>query len=372
MTPTDQFPRDTAGLPAAAHRGRRPARRRPLRAAHRARRQAARRRDGADAGLQRLDPRPDAAGPRRARRSSVHVVNDGDLEATVHWHGLRLDNRYDGTHETQAPIPIGGGFTYRSRSPTPASTGTTRTSARTTARRWASTATSSSSPPTPTTGRRRTASSSLTLDDVLIEDGQIAAVQPRRDHLRGDGPLRQRAADRRRARPRADRAPGEVVRLYLTNTANTRVFNVALPGARMKLVGGDSGRVEHEEFVEDVLLAPSERAVVDVLLRRARRAGAGAPHARTGPTRSRTITVADERADAAAGRGVRRAAPRPELAAERERLAPLARRAAGQDPRLRRRDGLRRAASARARPSTPARCIRRSSARSRAAARSAA
>ena len=37
-------------------------------------------------------------------------------------------------------------------------------------------------------------------------------------------------------------APGEVVRLYLVNTANTRVFKVAIPGARMKLVGGDSGR----------------------------------------------------------------------------------------------------------------------------------
>ena len=58
---------------------------------------------------------------------------------------------------------------------------------------------------------------------------------------------------------------GEVVRLYLVNTANTRVFNVALPGARMKLVGGDSGRVEREQFVDTVLLAPSERAVVDVL-----------------------------------------------------------------------------------------------------------
>jgi FtsP/CotA-like multicopper oxidase with cupredoxin domain len=33
----------------------------------------------------------------------------------------------------------------------------------------------------------------------------------------------------------------------------------------MKLVGGDSGHVEHEEFVEDVVLAPSERVVVDVL-----------------------------------------------------------------------------------------------------------
>src|SRR5512132_362066 len=41
-----------------------------------------------------------------------------------------------------------------------------------------------------------------------------------------------------------------------------------LPGARMKLVGGDSGRVEHEEFVSQVLLAPSERAVVDVLFGR--------------------------------------------------------------------------------------------------------
>src|ERR687885_2074668 len=60
-------------------------------------------------------------------------------------------------------------------------------------------------------------------------------------------------------------ALGEVVRLYLVNTANTRIFNVAVRGARAKLVGGDSGRYERETFVDEVLLAPSERAVVDVL-----------------------------------------------------------------------------------------------------------
>src|SRR6266581_1289913 len=60
-------------------------------------------------------------------------------------------------------------------------------------------------------------------------------------------------------------AVGEVVRLYLVNTANTRIFNIAVRGARMKLVGGDSGRYERETFIDDVLLAPSERAVVDVL-----------------------------------------------------------------------------------------------------------
>ena len=33
----------------------------------------------------------------------------------------------------------------------------------------------------------------------------------------------------------------------------------------MKLVGGDSGRYERHTFVEDVLLSPSERAIIDVL-----------------------------------------------------------------------------------------------------------
>ena len=33
----------------------------------------------------------------------------------------------------------------------------------------------------------------------------------------------------------------------------------------MKQVGGDSGRYERETFIEEVLLAPSERAVLDVL-----------------------------------------------------------------------------------------------------------
>jgi hypothetical protein len=59
----------------------------------------------------------------RVRQGSeviVHVRNEGDTEATVHWHGLRLDNAYDGVpFETQPPINIGGEFTYRLRFPDP-------------------------------------------------------------------------------------------------------------------------------------------------------------------------------------------------------------------------------------------------------------
>ena len=49
---------------------------------------------------------------------TVQVRNDGDTETTAHWHGLRLENRYDGVpHETQKPIPIGGSYTYKLQFP---------------------------------------------------------------------------------------------------------------------------------------------------------------------------------------------------------------------------------------------------------------
>src|SRR5664279_1239678 len=105
----------------------------------------------------------------------------------------------------------------------------------------------------------------LTLDDILLTDGTVASFsRTQTTHTAmgrfGDVLLVNGDPDVKLA-ARA----GEVVRLYLVNTANTRVvFNVAIPGARMKLVGGDSGRYEHEQFVQSVILAPSERVVVDV------------------------------------------------------------------------------------------------------------
>ena len=86
----------------------------------------------------------------------VHVENQGDVEATVHWHGLRLENRYDGTHQTQRPAAVGEAFTVRVAFPDPGLYWY-HPHARTTARRWGCMATSWSSRPTAITGRERTA-----------------------------------------------------------------------------------------------------------------------------------------------------------------------------------------------------------------------
>jgi FtsP/CotA-like multicopper oxidase with cupredoxin domain len=103
------------------------------------------------------------------------------------------------------------------------------------------------------------------LDDLLVEDGHIAPFNRSGPTFTAMGRFGNVMLINGETQFSGQAAQGEVVRLYLVNTANTRIFNFAVRGARAKLVGGDSGRYERETFVEEVLLAPSERAVLDVL-----------------------------------------------------------------------------------------------------------
>ena len=146
------------------------------------------------------------------------------------------------------------------------------------------------------------------------------------------------------------------MRFYLTNTANTRVFNVGLPGARMKLVGGDSGRCEQEAFVEEVLLAPSERVVVDVLFDKP------GPITLEHNTPDRcyplaAITVSEDKAEPSLAEQFEVTRRNADMAAERERVAPYLSSAPTRRWPLSPRWTW---ASPRGRSSTPARCTRRS------------
>ena len=58
---------------------------------------------------------------------------------------------------------------------------------------------------------------------------------------------------------------GEVTRLYVTNTANVRPFNISIPWVQMKLVWWDLGAYEKESIIDSLLIAPAERYVVELL-----------------------------------------------------------------------------------------------------------
>ena len=197
---------------------------------------------------------------------TVEVTNDGDVENTVHWHGLRLENRYDGVpHETQLPIPVGGTFSYRLQFPDPGFYWYHPHVREDFGLEMGLYGTILVEPTDPSYWPAADRDLTLTLDDVLVEDGRIAAFRTSGPSHTAMGRYGNVMLVNGETELSAPAAVGEVVRLYLVNTANTRIFNVVLPGARMKLVGGDSGRFETETFVDEVRLAPSERAVVDVL-----------------------------------------------------------------------------------------------------------
>jgi FtsP/CotA-like multicopper oxidase with cupredoxin domain len=321
MSTSEHFPRETAGLPAA----------RPTEVVELA--------DGerfelhigpvtkriGDATVRMLAYNDSIPGPilrvREGSEIEVEVINEGDLEATVHWHGLRLENRYDGTHETQAPIPVGGRFVSKVAFPDPGAYWYhphIREDYGQEMGLYGNVLVDSPDSGYWAPAHRELA---LTLDDVLIEDGQIAPFSPDETNYAAMGRFGNVLLVAGETDLELSARRGEVVRVYLTNTANTRVFKVKLPGARMKLVGGDSGRVEHEQFVEDVVLAPSERVIVDVLFEQPGEI-ALEHHTPERVYRLAAVTVGEQPAEPPLADTFETLRADPELSAERERIAP--------------------------------------------------
>jgi FtsP/CotA-like multicopper oxidase with cupredoxin domain len=251
----------------------------------------------------------------------VDVENQGDMEGTVHWHGLRLENRYDGTHETQAPILVGERFSARVSFPDPGAYWYHPHIREDYGQEMGLYGNLLVEPADPDYWPPAHREVLLTLDDILLEGGKVAPFSRSETTYAAMG----RFGDVLLVSGQTDLSLtarlGEVVRFYLTNTANTRVFKVALPGVRMKLVGGDSGHVEHEQFVEDVTLGPSERVVVDVLFD----AAGDLTLEHHTPDRVyplATIQVGDQQAEPSLAEQFEVPRTNADMVAERERIAP--------------------------------------------------
>jgi FtsP/CotA-like multicopper oxidase with cupredoxin domain len=249
----------------------------------------------------------------------VNVENRGDIEQTVHWHGLRLENRYDGTRETQNPIGVGEKFSARVGFPDPGVYWYHPHIRQDYAQELGLYGNVLVEPAEAGYWPAAHREVVLTLDDILLEDGQVAPFRRKEPTHSAMGRFGDVLLVNGETDLSLEAKLGEVVRLYLTDTANTRVFKVALPGARMKLVGGDSGHVEHEEFVDEVVIAPSERVVVDVFFDRSgeltlehRTPGRTYPLAQ--------IEVSDERVEPSLEAEFERRRTNADMAAERERI----------------------------------------------------
>ena len=167
---------------------------------------------------------------REGSEITVDIENRGDVEDTVHWHGLRLENRYDGTHQTQSPIAFGERFSAVLSFPDPGVYWYHPHMREDYGQEMGLYGNVLVEPADPDYWPPTHRELALTLDDILLEDGKVAPFSRSETTYAAMG----RFGDVLLVNGETDLALeaklGEVVRFYLTNTANTRVFKVALPG----------------------------------------------------------------------------------------------------------------------------------------------
>lgn len=196
----------------------------------------------------------------------IRLVNRLEVPTTVHWHGIRLENRFDGVPNlTQPAVEPGEVFLYRVRFPDaglfwyhPHVREDTQQDLGLYGNIFVSPAAAGTKP-----GPER--EEFLILDDLLADETGLVPYGHETPTHAAMGRFGNVMLVNGESAWRASARPGEVVRFYLTNAANTRTFNLSFgAGIPIKVVGSDVGLYAREQWVESVVIAPAERYVVDV------------------------------------------------------------------------------------------------------------
>src|SRR3989338_7411349 len=184
---------------------------------------------------------------------TINFKNDTDINTLLHSHGVRMDNAFDGSQSTQEEIKPGETFSYKLKFP---DVGMFWYHPHVREDYEQELGLYGNFLVVPNNGNYWSLVNRevpLFLDDILLENGQIALSKQGADHtLMGrygnvmllNGETNYSLSVRK----------GEVIRFYLTNSANARPFNFVIDNTKMKLVGADGGAYEKDQWKESVVL----------------------------------------------------------------------------------------------------------------------
>ena len=198
-------------------------------------------------------------------RIVVRFRNAIDMPSTIHWHGLRLDNRFDGVPDvTQEAVPPGGEFVYEIVFPDaglywyhPHVREDIQQDGGLYGNMIVDPARADYFGPA-------SREEFLMLDDLLVDGEQLLPYGRDAANFTIMGRFGNVMLVNGEERYAATVRPGEVVRFFVTNVSNTRSYNLSFAGHDMKLVGTDLSRYQHEMMVESLVISPAERYIVEV------------------------------------------------------------------------------------------------------------
>lgn len=194
----------------------------------------------------------------------VRFHNAIDLPSTVHWHGLRLDAAFDGVPGvSQAPVEVGESFVYRIKFPDAGMYWYHPHVREDIQQAMGLIGNMLVDSPLDDYYAPVNRELSMMLGDLLINADTLIPFA--RDTV--DFALMGRVGNVMLVNGEPDwqieAERGEVIRFYLTNSSNSRTWNLSIPGIPMKLVATDVSRFEREEWIESVVISPAERYAIE-------------------------------------------------------------------------------------------------------------
>ncbi len=194
---------------------------------------------------------------------TVSFVNDTPFESSIHWHGLRHENRFDGVPGlTQDPVPPGGTFEYTVHFPDPGIYWYhphLREDIQQDLGLYGNMLVRS---PDLLPGVDR--EEILVFDDLTLAETRNVPYGREEANYTLMGRFGNVLLVNGERRVELSATTGESIRWFLTNVANTRTMNLSVDGLALKLVASDLGAFEQESWVESVPIAPAERYIVDL------------------------------------------------------------------------------------------------------------
>ncbi|HKV52566.1 MAG TPA: multicopper oxidase family protein [Gemmatimonadaceae bacterium] len=195
---------------------------------------------------------------------TVRFHNRIDLPSSVHWHGVRLDNRFDGAVGiTQQAVAPGDSFVYRVHFP---DAGVywyhphVREDIEQALGLFGNMIVDSPDSAYYSPANREQV---LVFDDLLVNADSLIPYGKAGPDFALMGRVGNLLLVNGEPRYALTVHRGEVVRFFLTNAASSRTYNISFGGAPMKVLASDVSRFEHEERVPSVVLAPAERYIVE-------------------------------------------------------------------------------------------------------------
>ncbi|MEK6910575.1 MAG: multicopper oxidase family protein [Nanoarchaeota archaeon] len=196
----------------------------------------------------------------------VNVSNNLDMETTVHWHGIRLKNQFDGVpHTTQEAIRPGSSFMYELTFPDAGIYWYHPHVREDYQQELGLYGNILVIPEKEDYYNKVNKEEFIFLDDIQMTGNDITPVYKEKINQVLMGRFGNTMLINGEERYDINVKKGDVVRFYLTNAANTRLFNFSIKDSKLKVIGSDGGNYEKEFLADSVIISPSERSVVEAL-----------------------------------------------------------------------------------------------------------